>query len=255
VNRLWHWHFGQGIVDTPSDFGYGGGQPSHPKLLDWLAAELIRSQWSLKHIHRLIVTSHAYRQSSEHSKRAAAIDSDNRLLWRMNVRRLEAEAVRDSVLAVTGKLNAEMFGPGYRDFDYQEAYAPIYTYKTANSPDLWRRSVYRFVVRTTPQQFLATLDCADPANFTPKRNVTTTALQSLAMFNNDFMLKQSEYFAERLQRDAKTLEQQIDRAFQLAFSRPATEDERTAAGRLVNDQGLPHLCRVLLNANEFVYVD
>ncbi len=255
VNRLWHWHFGQGIVDTPSDFGYGGGRPTHPELLDWLAAELIRSNWSLKHIHRLIVTSGAYRQSSRLAEDAAAVDSDNRLLWRMNVRRLEAEAVRDSVLTVTGKLNTQMFGPGYRDFNYQEAYAPIYTYKTANSPDLWRRSVYRFVVRTTPQQFLATLDCADPANFTPKRNVTTTALQSLAMFNNDFMLQQSAYFAERLQRDAETVDQQIDRAFQLAFSRAATDDERTAAKRLVNDQGLLHLCRVLLNANEFVYVD
>ena len=260
VNRLWHWHFGQGIVRTPSDFGYGGQAPSHPELLDWLAAELIRSGWSLKHIHRLIVNSEAYRRSSTESNdpvstAAEHIDSDNQLLWRMNPRRLEAEAVRDAVLAISGKLNSTMFGPGYRDFDYEEAYAPVYTYKTADEPKLWRRSVYRFVVRTTPHQFLTALDCADPANLTPRRNVTTTALQSLTLFNNDFMLRQSEYFAERLQREATTVDQQIKRAFLLAFSRPVTKLELTAARQLVNTQGLMHLCRVLFNANEFIYVD
>ncbi len=152
VNRLWHWHFGQGLVTTPSDFGYGGDKPSHPELLDWLAAELARNKWSLKHIHRLIVTSEAYRmrsaefgvrnesqQSSDTTEKSSptdtphsafriphSVDSDNRLLWRMNPRRLEAEAVRDAVLSVTGKLNPEMYGPGYRDFDYEEAYAPVY---------------------------------------------------------------------------------------------------------------------------------
>ena len=260
VNRLWHWHFGRGIVGTPSDFGYGGEAPSHPELLDWLAAELIQSGWSLKHIHRLIVNSEAYRRSSTASNApesvsAADIDSDNRMLWRMNPRRLEAEAVRDAVLAISGKLNSDMFGPGYQDFDYEEAYAPIYSYKTADSPELWRRSIYRFIVRTTPQQFLAALDCADPANFTPKRNVTTTALQSLALLNNDFMLRQSQYFAERLEREARTVDQQIELAFRLAFSRPVTKDELTAARQLVSTQGLMHLCRVLFNANEFVYVD
>ena len=256
VNRLWHWHFGRGIVGTPSDFGYGGERPSHPELLDWLAAELIRSNWSLKHIHRLIVTSQAYRMVSTADDRGSAeIDSDNRLLWRINSRRLEAEAVRDAVLATTGKLNLKMFGPGYRDFDYQEAYAPIYTYKTVDSPELSRRSVYRFIVRTTPQQFLATLDCADPANFTPKRNITTTALQSLALFNNDFMLRQSRYFAERLEREAETLDEQISLAFQLVFARPVTDDELVAARSLVDEHGLMHVCRVLFNANEFVYVD
>lgn len=257
VNRLWHWHFGQGIVNTPSDFGFGGDRPSHPELLDWLAAELVRSNWSLKHVHRLIVNSDTYQQSSQHSEAAdsSAIDSDNRFLWRMNARRLEAEAVRDSVLAMTGKLNKTMYGPGYRDFEYQEAYAPIYTYKTADSHELWRRSVYRFTVRTTPQQFLTTLDCADPANLTPKRNVTTTALQSLALFNNDFMLRQSNDFAERLEQEANTIDGQIGRAFWLAFSRHVTPQELQAARQLISVQGLPHLCRVLFNANEFIYVD
>ncbi len=257
VNRLWQWHFGRGIVPTPSDFGYGGQPPSHPDLLDWLAAELIRENWNLKSIHRLICTSQTYQMTSRVAAplRATQIDSDNRLLWRMNSRRLEAEAIRDAVLAVTGNLSREMGGPGYRDFEYEEAYAPIYRYKTADTPDLWRRSVYRFVVRTTPQPFLATLDCPDPANLTPTRNVTTTALQSLAMFNNDFMLKQSQHFANRLMKESDHLEDRIDLAFRLAFSRPASPEEIEACQTLVDRQGLMHLCRVLLNANEFVNVD
>jgi hypothetical protein len=257
VNRLWQWHFGRGIVATPSDFGYGGQPPSHPDLLDWLAAELIREDWNLKSIHRLILTSQTYQMTSRAAAplRATQIDSDNRLLWRMNPRRLEAEAIRDAVLAVTGKLNREMGGHGYRDFEYEEAYAPIYKYKTADTPDLWRRSIYRFVVRTTPQPFLATLDCPDPANLTPTRNVTTTALQSLAMFNNDFMLKQSQHFADRLTIEADHVDDRIDLSFRLAFSRPASTEELDACRSLVDRQGLMHLCRVLLNANEFVNVD
>jgi hypothetical protein len=264
VNRLWHWHFGRGIVGTPSDFGCGGEQPTHPGLLDWLAAELIRSNWSLKHIHRLIVTSQTYQMQSRikvttdqslSEAGPARVDSDNRFLWRMNPRRLEAEIVRDTVLSVTGKLNPRMFGPGYRNFDYEEAYAPIYTYKTADSPELWRRTIYRFVVRTTPQQFLTALDCPDPANLTPKRNTTTTALQSLALFNNDLMLRQSQHFAERLRNEASTLDEQINRAFRLAFSRPPSAGELASSRKLVHERGLMHLCRVLFNANEFVYVD
>ncbi|MCA9120309.1 MAG: DUF1553 domain-containing protein [Planctomycetaceae bacterium] len=256
VNRLWHWHFGRGIVSTPSDFGYGGSPPTHPELLDWLASKLIQDGWSLKAIHRLIVTSETYQQTSRVVlPDAVSVDTDNQLLWRMNPRRLEAEVIRDSVLAVTGNLNQDMFGPGYRDFDYEEAYAPIYRYKTADSPELWRRSVYRFIVRTTPPQFMTALDCPDPANLTPKRNVTTTPLQSLAMFNNDFMLRQSRYFAERLENESSSLGDQIDLAFQLAFNRPPTADERSAAQALVERLGLLHFCRALLNANEFVYVD
>ena len=258
VNRLWHWHFGRGIVGTPSDFGFGGEKPSHPELLDWLAAELARANGSLKHIHRLIVTSQTYQMSSwfgGNAAAASAIDSDNRLLWRMNPRRLEAEAIRDAVLSISGKLNPQMDGPGYRDFDYEEAYAPIYKYKTANDPELWRRSIYRYIVRTTPQQFLTTLDCPDPTNFTPRRSVSTTALQSLALFNNEFMLLQSQYFADRIAQSDASLDNQIDLAFQLAFSRHVTADELNASRTLVNKQGLMHLCRVLLNANEFVNVD
>jgi len=268
VNRLWHWHFGQGIVSTPGDFGFGGGRPSHPELLDWLAAELLREDWSLKHIHRLIVTSQTYRMQShwnqsdskpELSAPAArnpeSVDSDNRLLWRMNPRRLEAEAIRDAVLAVSGTLNRTMFGPGYRDFVYQEAYAPIYTYRTADSPELWRRSVYRFLVRTTPQHFMTALDCPDPASLTPKRNVTTTAIQSLTLYNNDFMLRQARAFADRAETAETSRDRQISLIFQSAFGRLPESEELLSARRLVKQYGLVTLCRAVFNASEFVFID
>ena len=261
VNRLWHYHFGVGLVDTPSDFGLGGGLPSHPELLDWLADELLAERWSLKSLHRLVCTSAAYRQRSnpdmsanvEHGR---SVDSNNRLLWKMNPRRLDAESVRDAVLNVSGQLNRQMFGPGFRDFEYQEEYAPVYRYITPDSPELWRRSIYRFAVRTTTHQFLTTLDCPSPANLVPARNVTTTALQSLTLLNNDFMLKQSGYFADRIQKERPDdSTSQIDRAFQLAFGRVPTATEAGEANRLIKAHGLMQFCRMLWNANEFVYVD
>lgn len=261
ANRLWHYHFGMGLVDTPSDFGLGGSLPTHPELLDWLAAELIENGWSLKAMHRLICSSATYCQTSgfadeANHQRGQQIDANNRLLWKMNPRRLDAESVRDAVLSVSGKLNPEMYGPGYRDFEYQEEYAPVYRYITPDTPELWRRSVYRFVVRTTTHQFLTTLDCPNPANLVPARNVTTTTLQSLALLNNDFVLKQSGYFAQRLETDRPAdRAAQIERAFQLAFGRHPAKTESTAAMELIEKGGLPQLCRMLFNANEFVYVD
>ncbi|TWU57133.1 DUF1553 domain-containing protein [Rubripirellula reticaptiva] len=261
VNRLWHWHFGKGLVDTPSDFGFGGGRPSHPELLDWLAEELAERNWSLKEIHRLILNSETYQQSSYVDDGASAesarqIDADNRLLWRQNPRRLEAESIRDAVLFVSGKLNPERGGPGFEDFQYQEAYAPIYTYITADKPELWRRSIYRYIVRTTPNRFLTTLDCPDPANLTASRMTTTTPLQSLALYNNDFMLKQARYLAERVESDAGLHKRdQITRAFEIAFGRQPTESELILATDFVHQQGLFGLCRSLLNSNEFIYVD
>jgi hypothetical protein len=255
VNRLWHHHFGQGLVNTPSDFGYGGDRASHPELLDWLANEVLRSDWSLKKLHKAIMLSATYRQSSAFVPGHAKVDGDNRMLWRQNTRRLDAESLRDAVLLVSGKLNAEMGGPGYRDFNYTEAYAPIYEYVTPDRPDLWRRSIYRFVVRTTPHQFMSTLDCPDPANLTPARVTTTTALQALALSNNEFMLRQAEYLAARVTSEATDPADRIPRAFQLTFQRLPAEQELQAARRLVEQQGLFALCRALLNANEFVYVD
>ena len=265
VNRLWQWHFGTGLVSTPSDFGYGGARPSHPQLLDWLAGELVANQGSLKAMHRLIVNSRTYQQvsvihrvDSPSSERTnpARVDADNRLLWRQNPRRVEAEVIRDSVLHVSGKLNMQQGGPGFEDFTYQEAYAPIYTYVTADSKPLWRRSIYRYRVRTTPDRFLTTLDCPDPANMTPQRLTTTTPLQSLALYNNELMLRQARYFAQRVSEEAGAKpSDQVQRAFQLALGRAAEMEELHWAVSLVQQQGLFVLCRSLFNANEFVYVD
>jgi mono/diheme cytochrome c family protein len=256
VNRLWHHHFGQGIVSTPSDFGLGGARPSHPELLDWLATELVRSGWSVKHVHKLILLSACYRQSSNHANPgAAAVDAQNQLLWRQNPRRLDAESLRDAVLFVSGKLNPERGGPGFRDFKYTEAYAPIYEYVTPDSPALWRRSIYRFVVRTTPHQLMTTLDCPDPANMTPARTQTTTALQALALSNNAFILRMAEAMAARIEGETGPVEERIRRAFALALQRAASPAETGAAATLVREHGLFALCRTLLNANEFVYLD
>ena len=259
ANRLWHHHFGTGLVDTPSDFGLGGGRPTHPELLDWLASEFVARGWSLKALHRLICTSHAYRQASVGVPAAAtalAIDADNRLLWRQSPRRLDAESLRDATLAVTGCLNPEMFGPGYRDFDYEEAYAPVYRYVTPDRPELWRRSIYRFIVRSTPHSFMTTLDCPNPANLTPARLETTTALQSLALLNNDFMLRQAGHWAARLDREAGAdPAAQVRRAYSLALARDPDDAELTAAVALIREHGLAQFCRMLFNTNEFLYVD
>lgn len=256
VNRLWHHLFGQGLVTTPSDFGIGGGRPSHPELLDFLARELSRGGWSLKRMQKLIVMSAAYRQSSlSSSKEGRRVDSSNRLLWRQNPRRLDAESLHDAVLAVCGKLNPERGGPGFRDFSYTEAYAPIYDYITPDKPELWRRSIYRFIVRTTPHRLMTTLDCPDPANLTPARMQTTTALQALALSNNGFMLGMARHLAARVAAESRDLPGRARRAFELCFQRRPTRDELRAAQSLAAHQGLFALCRALINANEFVYVD
>ncbi len=255
VNRLWHHHFGRGLVDTPSDFGRGGGKPSHPELLDWLAGEFQRCGWSLKHMHRLLVISRAYQQESG-TVQGASVDASNRLLWRMNPRRLDAESLRDAVLTASGCLNSDMGGPGYQDFTYQEAYAPIYRHVTADRPGLWRRSIYRFIVRTTPQRFLSTMDCPDPANLTPARLTTTTALQALSLLNNEFMLQQAGHLAHRIERRAGMSSENRGRmAFELVLQRPPNGAELALALPVVEKDGLPQLCRLLLNANEFVLVD
>ena len=258
ANRMWQWHFGNGLVNTSSDFGAGGDIPSHPELLDLLAGSLIQNGWSLKRLHKMILLSETYQQDSRHAADHPALERDaaNRLLWRQNPRRIEAESIRDSVLSVSGKLNLKRGGPGFEDFQYQDAYAPIYTYITADKPSLWRRSIYRYIVRTTPNRFLTTLDCPDPANLTAKRERTTTPLQSLALYNNEFMLLQSQYFADRLVDEfpLKTTDQ-IRRAFELALSRPPNDRELQIATDLVQRSGLFTLCRSLLNSNEFVHVD
>jgi hypothetical protein len=258
ANRLWQWTFGTGIVSTPSDFGFGGDRPSHPELLDWLAHRLKENNGSLKSLLREILLSKTYRQQSIFSDQNPGVrkDTANRLLWRQKPKRMDAETVRDSVLLVSGKLNDEQGGPGFEDFAYREAYAPEYNYVTADSPKLWRRSIYRFVVRTTPNRFMTALDCPDPANFTPKRLNTTTPIQSLALYNNEFMLRQARYFTQRIEKSAGPKpKRQVEHAFRLAFNRLPNSEESKLSESVVEKNGLFVLCRSLLNANEFVYFD
>jgi hypothetical protein len=243
-------------VKTFDDFGSQGEWPSHPELLDWLADRLLSSGWSLKHLHKLIVMSAAYQQQTAlPNETACRIDAQNRLLWRQNPRRLDAESLQAAVLSVAGTLNPAMGGPGYRDFNFTEAYAPVYDYLTPDKPGLLRRSIYRFVVRTTPHQFMSTLDCPDPANLTPARAQTTTALQALTLSNNEFLLQQATSLATRIENETDSRAAAIRRAFELCFQREPRTDEQNAAEHLVAGQGLFALCRMLLNANEFVYID
>lgn len=267
VNRLWHHHFGSGLVATPSDFGLGGALPSHPALLDWLASNLHRGGWSIKRMHRMILLSDAYQRTSVRQESSTALnasamssavvlDAGNRFVWRQNPRRLDAESLRDAILSVSDSLVRSMHGPGYRDFDYQEEYAPVYQHRVLETTDVFRRSIYRFVVRTTPHPFLTSLDCPNPATMTPVRNTTTTAIQSLATLNNAFVLQQSDRFAMRLQREVgDRAEAQAERAIRLAFGRKPTHVEIENATRLAQSAGLFQLCRILFNTNEFVYVD
>lgn len=261
VNRIWQQHFGAGIVETPSDFGIGGVPPTHPELLDWLACLLRERNGSLKAIHRQICCSATYRQGSVGQARsdfylkANQIDSGNKLLWRQSARRLDGESLRDAVLFASGCLNSKMYGPGFRDFEYKEEYAPVYTYVTRNDVEEFRRSIYRFRVRTTPHPLLTTFDCPNPANFTPTRSVTTTALQSLAMLNHDFIFQQSKQFAEKLERETENPQRQIENAWLSAFARKPTNQELESSLAIATKHGLDALCRFILNANEFVYID
>ncbi len=258
VNRVWLWHFGQGLVTTPNDFGRMGQLPSHPELLDWLAVEFRDSGGSFKHLHRLIVSSATYRQRSTVTDAFANIDSSNRTLWRMNRRRLEAEEIRDAILATSGTLNTTPGGPGFFLFALEKTeHSPHYEYHKFDpaNPKSHRRSVYRFIVRSQPDPFMTTLDCADSSQSTPKRNETLTALQALSLLNNKFTLQMANHFAERLKRESKTLKGQIRRAHQLTTGRLPTVMEMVTLEKFAQQHGLPNLCRVLFNLSEFTYLD
>jgi hypothetical protein len=257
VNRVWHYHFGRGIVDTPNDFGKNGSRPTHPELLDWLAQSFLANGQSMKKLHRLIVLSATYRQSSAPNPVGSKLDADNRLLWRMNRRRLEAEEIRDTILAVSGKLDTQMGGPGFELFHFKDDHSPIYDYTAARAddPSTFRRSVYQFTVRSVPYPLLDSLDSADPNTNTPVRNTTLTALQALALRNDPFILRQAEYFAERLSRFSPELDRQIEQACLLTYGRGSTASERTGLTTYARKYGLANTCRLLLNTNEFVFLD
>jgi hypothetical protein len=253
VNRLWHYHFGTGLVDTPSDFGLNGSKPSHPELLDWLAYELLTHEWSLKHIHRLILQSAAYRQRSDIITKAFQIDSNARLLWRFPPRRMDAEMVRDTILEVTNKLDLKMGGPGFDLFEPNENYVKVYVTKTEHGPTEFRRLVYQSKPRSMLDDLFGAFDCPDAGQPAPKRNSSTTPLQALNLLNSNFAIQQAAFFAERLQNEVGTdPKAQITRAFQLVLGRTPAPEELSDSTSLVNQHGLPTLCRALFNSNEFI---
>ena len=292
VNRLWQHHFGRGLVGTPNDFGFRGEKPTHPELLDWLATELIRSGWSLKHIHRLMVNSATYQQTSS-TAHLQSVDPENRLLWRMNRRRMEGEGLRDGVLAVAGTLNPVLGGPMVRVPLEAEVYDLIFT---EGEPDgLWhvtpdprqhtRRSLYLFAKRNVRQPLFEAFDQPDTLTSCPVRPISTFAPQALILLNGPFIQEQSKAFAGRLLREVRTdRAARIDRAYRLALSRPPRPEEMKTALEFLEAQtkllgerlrakerigvptGLPKgvdpaeaaalvdFCLALLNRNEFVYV-
>jgi hypothetical protein len=275
VNRIWQYHFGKGIVRTPSDFGATGDRPSHPELLDWLAAEFMARGWSWKALHRLILTSNTYRQASRFDEKAAAKDPENRLFWRMNPHRLEAEVIRDSILSLSGNLNPEMGGPGiYPRIDSSviaSGSRPRWPLEVKEGAKEWRRSVYIFVKRSVLVPLIEVFDCPVTVVASPVRSVSTVSPQALALLNNEFVLQQSQYFAERVKREAGAdLRAQISRAFQIALSRRPSVKETQWATEFIASQtegyrqrnqekpdeaALRDFCHALINLNEFLYVD
>lgn len=269
VNRIWMHHFGRGIVDTPDDFGVSGSPPSHPELLDWLATELVRSSWSLKHIHRLILTSDTWRQRSrvtiDHRVAGEKSDPDNELLWRQRMRRLEAEPLRDAFLAASGSLNAEMFGRAQQT--YRSANGEVYV---PDKADPRRRSVYVAVRRLYPDTMLEAFDQPRIEVNCTSRATSTVSTQALTILNSRFMNRAADAFADRVKKYGG--DDPASYAVLTAFSRAASDDERKRltefiseqAGRYLNggvdkDQArrkaLADLCHMLLSANEFIYID
>jgi len=252
VNRAWHYHFGTGIIDTPSDFGESGGKPSHPELLDWLAGWFRGNGYSLKKLHRLVVTSRTYRQSAAANAGGLEKDSGSRLLWRFPPKRLEGEAIRDSMLAVAGVLNQKMGGPGFEDVEEKHFNAGrYYLPKDPVGEEFQRRSIYRFSPRGGRSALLDTFDCPDPSATTPRRGVTTTPLQALSLQNNTFVWRMADNFAKRLRAEADP----ISWAWLHALGRRPDETERKIGTAIAEEHGLPALCRALFNSGEFILIE
>ncbi len=287
VNRIWQHHFGRGLVATPNDFGHMGERPSHPELLDWLATEFTRQGWSIKAMHRLILSSRTYQQASAFdSPEDTKIDPENRYLWHMPLQRIEGEIIRDSFLAVSGALNLKMGGPGvFPEVDPEILKGSAYQIwpKTKDGPEAWRRSVYVAEMRTITAPILDLFDPPEKVGSCARRNVTTIAPQALQLLNDKFVGGQSEIFSSRVRDEAgRERTAQISRAFYLALSRPPEareiaasvdfltrqEDYHRRHNRLLMDRGvdpaeigppeqaaLVDFCHSLLNLNEFVYVN
>lgn len=266
VNRVWQHHFGEGLVATPSEFGHMGARPTHPELLDWLAHWFVHdAQWSVKKLHRFILESRTYRAASVSSARQREVDPENKFLAHFPYRRLDVETIRDSMLAVSGKLNLKMHGPA--------VYLPIpatvieahtdkeQAWHVSSEPDIYRRTVYAYVKRTLLVPMLEVLDFCDTVNSSEKRNITSIAPQALTLYNGEFVNQQSRFFAQRLRDEAGAdPDCQIDRAYRLALCRPPTAEEARSLRRFLEIESadapleaLVQMCRVILNLNEFVY--
>ena len=255
VNRLWHYTFGNGIVDTPSDFGANGSRPTHPELLNWLADEFVKGGWSIKHIQRLILMSATFRQSSAPRADAAAVDADGRLLWRYTPRRLEAEAIRDSMLAVSGALDLKMGGPGFYLMDVVTENVMHYFPKEKYTPAEYRRMVYLFRIRAAQDGVFGSFDCPDGGSVMAKRSRSNTPLQALNLFNSSFITQQSDLLAKRLRTEAgEAPDAQAAFAFRLFYARPPDAYEQRSSAEIIRAHGLQSFARALYNTSEFLFV-
>jgi hypothetical protein len=257
VNRVWHYHFGAGIVDSPNDFGHMGALPSDPALLDWLALEFRDSGGSFKKLHKLIVMSSVYREASTDDLENAKVDGENRYLWRANRQRLDAESLRDAILTASGKLDLTMGGPSVEQFLFKDDHSPVYDYARFNpeDPANFRRSVYRLIVRSMPDPLMDRFDCPDVSMVTAKRSTTITAIQALALLNNPFVLSQASHLAERVLAISTVPAEQVRAAFRVTLQREPSAYEESTLTDFLKREGLPNLCRLLLNTNEFIFVD
>ena len=259
ANRVWQQHFGVGLVSTPNDFGVMGGAPSHPELLDYLAAWLRDHNGSLKQLRHLLLTSETYRQACAHQPAALTKDADNRLLWRANRKRLDAETVRDAALLAAGRLDPTLYGPPFKHYLESPGVhvTPNANYIAFNpdAPGANRRSLYRFLFRTRPDPFLEALDCPDASQSAPVRPESASPLQALALWNNALMLKTAEHLAERAKKTSPGDAASVATACDLLLLRQPTPDESAAWTAHARKHGLPSLCRVLMNTSEFLYVD
>jgi hypothetical protein len=253
ANRIWQGHFGTGLVETANDFGNNGSKPTHPELLDWLANELIRVNWSLKAMHRTIVLSATYRQSTRFNREAFAKDSDDRLLWRYPLRRLDAEIIRDSMLMVAGELNPKMGGPGFDLFNQRgglSGFSPIEVPEGEGR----RRMIYAHKVRRERDAVFGAFDCPDGGQSTERRRESTTPIQALNLLNSQFTLVESAAFATRVKGEVGHLpDDQIRRCYEVALNRSPTAHELEEARPVIEKHGLETLCRVLFNSNEFLF--
>jgi len=262
VNRLWQHHFGVGLVKTSDNFGRVGDKPTHPELLDWLAGELVRAGWRLKPIHRLIMTSAVYTQDTTWDEKRHGIDPDNKLLWRRQPRRVQAEILRDSIMNTAGTLNRQLFGPSIKPWVSKDAIKTGSTNKwptnVKDGPKTWRRSIYVFMRRSMRVPFFETFDVPDAMSSRGVREKTTVATQALLLMNNEFVRKQAEHFAARLGRlEDKDPRVAVEEAYWLALSRKPTEEEIKLSLELINSEGqsLANFCHILFTLNEFIYVD